>query len=116
MKENILHLKSKNFALKIIMLAKELNSKNEFILSNQILKSGTSIGANIAESEYASSRADFVSKLQIAQKEAGETKYWLELLYNGGIITLVEYEDLLKDVLELVRILAKSIKTSKEEI
>ena len=113
MEENILHVKSKSFALKIINLVQLLNKNNQFVLANQILRSGTSIGANIAESEYASSKADFANKLQIAQKEAGETKYWLSLLVESEIISLEIYNELTKDVLELIRILAKSIKTSK---
>lgn len=83
-KNNLIVKKSKLFALRIINLYKYMQDENrEFIMSKQILKSGTSIGANITESIYAQSTADFISKLSIALKEAGETEYWLELLYEN---------------------------------
>ena len=116
MKEhNIIKDKSIKFAINIIKLTKELQSRNEYILANQILRSGTSIGANIAESEYAASKADFINKLAIAQKEAAETKYWLEILFQTEIINSETYVSLKKDVDDILRILAKIIITSKKD-
>ena len=83
-----------DFAVDIINLVKELKSKRESIISNQIGRSGTSIGANIREAQYAHGKADFVSKLQIALKEASETGYWLELLYRTGYISQSQYPEL----------------------
>ncbi|RYG22990.1 MAG: four helix bundle protein [Chitinophagaceae bacterium] len=80
MKENIVRDKSYTFALEIIQAYKALTARNEFVMSKQLLKSGTSIGANIRESEFAESRLDFTHKLRIALKEANETDYWLDLL------------------------------------
>lgn len=85
-KDNIIKNKSFNFAVRIVNLNKFLQDKKEFILSKQILRSGTSVGAMIRESEHAESNADFIHKLAIAQKEANETMYWLELLYNTKYI------------------------------
>lgn len=114
MKENILFDKAEKFALRIIKFCNILKEKNkEFIISKQLFRSGTSIGANIAESVYASSKADFVNKLQIALKEASESKYWLRLLYSGEYITKNEYESLLSDIDEILKILVSSINTSK---
>ena len=113
MKESILQNKSKAFALKIIILIEKLQNRNIYVLTNQILRSGTSIGANVAESTYASSTADFVNKLQIAQKEANETKYWLELMYEANYISKEIYEELLSEVMQIIRMLGKSIKTIK---
>ena len=80
--ENVIEIKSFDFAVRIVNLYKYLtNEKKEFVLSKQLLRSGTSIGANISEAQQAQSRADFLSKLEIALKEASETKYWLRLLY-----------------------------------
>jgi len=86
MTENLLVQKSKAFALKIVMLYKGLHDKGERVLSKQLLRSGTSIGANIAEGQYAQSKADFLTKYTIALKEASETKYWLELLDEAGFL------------------------------
>ena len=84
--ESLLQNKADNFAVEIVSLCKYLQSKNEHIISKQILRSGTSIGANIAEAQYAASRADFINKYQIALKEANETEYWLRLLQNTGYL------------------------------
>ena len=113
MRENILVCKSEDLALNIINFVQNL-SKKQLIIANQILRSGTSIGANIAESVYAVSRADFCNKLQIALKEANETKYWLTLLNKSNMIEKVEYETLNNNVIELIKILTRSIKTGKE--
>ena len=89
MSDSKLRSQSMDFAVSIINLVKELKSKRESIISNQIGRSGTSIGANIREAQYAHGKADFVAKLQIALKEASETGYWLELLYRTGYITQI---------------------------
>ena len=86
MRDDKLSVQSMDFAVSIINLVKELKLKKESIISNQIGRSGTSIGANIREAQYAHGKADFVSKLQIALKEANETGYWLELLYKTNYI------------------------------
>ncbi len=89
--DNIIHVKSKKFAIRIINSFKYLQSeKKEFILSKQLLRSGTSIGALIKESEFAQSRKDFLNKLYISLKEANETQYWLELLFETNYITKTE--------------------------
>lgn len=113
MKNNILEEKSKKIALKVITIAKKISNKDNYILANQFLRSGTSIGANICESTYAVSRADFIYKLQISQKEANETKYWLELLFESNIIDEDDYS-LIKEVKEIITILSKSIITTKK--
>ena len=114
--ENVLLEKSKKFAIRIIGLYKYLTqnpdvSKREFVLSKQILKSGTSIGANARESRRAQSTADFISKLSIAEKEADETTYWLELLYATDYINQEIYDSLYADCEELIKLLASIIKT-----
>ena len=91
--ENVVVVKSKNFAIRIIKLYKYLvDNKKEFVLSKQILKSGTSIGANIRESKNAQSNLDFINKLSIALKEADETAYWLELLSESSIIDQKQFD------------------------
>ena len=115
MKKSILKDKSKAFALRVIRLYKYLcEEKKEYILSKQLLRSGTSIGANIAEAFYGQSEADFVSKLSIAQKETGETMYWLELLHESEYLIQNEYDSIYSDAEELIRLLTSSIKTVKE--
>ena len=94
MRNDKLSVQSMDFAVSIINLVKELKLKKENIISNQIGRSGTSIGANIREAQYAHGKADFVSKLQIALKEANETGYWLELLYKTSYIDEVTYKEL----------------------
>ncbi len=113
-KQNILREKSLVFAIRIVKFNKFLNAdKNEFILSKQILRSGTSIGALIRESENASSLKDFIHKLNIALKEADETQYWLELLYKSEIISQTIFYSINADAEELVKLLVASLKTSK---
>ena len=115
MKKSILKDKSKAFALRVIRIYKYLcEEKKEYILSKQLLRSGTSIGANIAEAFYGQSEADFVSKLSIAQKETGETMYWLELLHESEYLKRNEYDSIYSDAEELIRLLTSSIKTVKE--
>ncbi len=104
-------VKSKAFALRMIKVYSFLTEHKEFILSKQLLRSGTSIGANIREAERAPSQADFCSKLYIAFKEAGETEYWLELLYEGGILTQEMFNSLYSDCKELSKMLSSVTKT-----
>ncbi|WP_460268930.1 four helix bundle protein [Clostridium tertium] len=108
--------KSFNFGLKIIKLYMKLRSKNEFTLSNQLVKSATSIGANITEAQYAQSRKDFINKMGIALKEANETEYWLKLLSKSDIIEEIEYENYIKDCLEIEMILISIVKSSKDSL
>jgi len=114
MKENIIQIKSFQFAVRIIKLYIHLSkTKKEFVLSKQILRSGTSIGANVEEAIGAQSKNDFVSKLSIAYKESRETKYWLRLLNETNFITKKEFDSIINDLEEILRILGKIQKTSK---
>lgn len=113
--ESIIDKKSKVFALRIIKLYKQLKEVDkEFILSKQILRSGTSIGANARERKNSQSKADFINKLSIALKEADETQYWLELLYESGIINKDIFCSLNNDLKEIIAIITSSIKTAKQ--
>ena len=113
-KENIIIKKTEDFSDRIIRLYQYLiDKKKEKIISKQIIRSGTSIGANAAEGKYAQSRMDFISKLSIALKEANETSYWLNRLYKGGYITEEQYRSITDDNDSIIRILTKIIKTSK---
>lgn len=117
MKENITLIKSESFSLEIIKLYKTLtNDKNEYILSKQILRSGTSIGANVSEGECAISIKDLQSKLYIALKECNETLYWLRLLYKSDYIEKDEFDLLYERCNELRKILTSSTKTIKERL
>ena len=114
--ENTAAVKSKAFALRIVKLYRYLcDEKQEYILSKQLLRSGTSIGANLAEAEFAVSRNDFSSKVYIALKECGETVYWLDLLRDSEYLTASEYESIANDARELLRILQASTKTLKSK-
>ena len=114
MKENILIDKSIAFASRILKLHRFLiKNKRETIISKQIVRSGTSIGANINEANYGQSKADFISKLHIALKETAETEYWLKLLTLSEYITSEMGNSLLQDCMELKRILIASINTAK---
>lgn len=114
MKENILIDKSIAFASRILKLHQFLiKNKKETIISKQIVRSGTSIGANINEANYGQSKADFISKLHIALKETAETEYWLKLLTLSGYITSEMGNSLLQDCMELKRILIASVNTAK---
>ncbi len=111
-KENTAVYKSKKFAIRIVKLYKHLSeNKNEYILSKQLLRSGTSIGANLAESECAMSKKDFLSKIYIAFKETNETLYWLELLFETEFLTKSEYDSVKSDCEEIKRMLSASTKT-----
>lgn len=114
MKNNAIVDKSKSFAINIIKLYKYLVSeKQEYTLSKQVLRSGTSIGANVRESLRAQSRADFISKQNIALKEADEACYWLELLHETDFITDNEFENIYAEANEIVKLLVSIIKTAK---
>ncbi|MBA2330164.1 MAG: four helix bundle protein [Chitinophagaceae bacterium] len=104
-----------DFALSIIELYKKLNSSKEFIISKQLLKSGTSIGANIEEAIAAQSRKDFISKMSIASKEARETRYWLRLLKQSKLVDL-EFDAYITSVEHIINILTKIVKTSSETV
>ena len=114
MKENKLAELSMEFSMDIINLVKHLKSNHESIISNQIGRSGTSIGANIHEAQYAQGKKDFVSKLQIALKEANETGYWLELLFKTNYISEEEYKALDSACASIRVMLIASINTAKE--
>jgi four helix bundle protein len=112
--DNVLYELSKKFALRVIKLYEYLNEeKKEHIISNQIYRSGTSIGANIAESIHAQSKADFVSKLNISLKEATETKYWLELLHDSEKINDIEFDSIVNDLNIIIGTLVNTIKKMK---
>ena len=114
MSNSKLRTQSMDFAISIVNLVKVLKDKRESIISNQIGRSGTSIGANIREAQYAHSKADFISKLQIALKEANETGYWLELLYKTNYITEAEFKTLDYACTGICVMLISSINTAKE--
>jgi len=117
MADNIIKVKSFNFALRIVKLYQFLSiEKKEFVLSKQLLRSGTSIGALVRESEQAESKQDFIHKLAIAQKEANESDYWLELLFQSDILNDVQYHSLKTDIVEINKILASIIITTKQNL
>jgi four helix bundle protein len=114
MKESILKKKSYAFAIRIVRLYQFLISeKKEFVLSKQVLKSGTAIGALVREAEFGQSKADFISKMSIALKEANETDYWLNLLKDTGYISQKMFESISEDCIELIKLLVSTVKTSK---
>ena len=113
MKENKLADLSMNFSIQIINLVKELKAKHESVISNQIGRSGTSIGANIYEANYAQGKKDFISKLEIALKEASETGYWLELLYKTNYIDEEKYKSLNDQCISIRGMLVASCRTAK---
>ena len=114
-KKGALQKKSYDFALRIIKTHNDLQQNKEFVLSGQLLRSGTSIGANCRDSRNAQSTLDFINKLNIALKEADETAYWLELLRDGQFITEESFDSIYNDCMELVKMLTKIIKTTKEK-
>ena len=115
--KNILKTKSFDFAIRIIKLYKYLRKHHgEWELSQQILRSGTAVGALIREAEYAESRKNFMHKLHIGLKEANECSYWLELLYTTDYITKRMFDSIQKDSIELLKMLIASVKTTKEKI
>ncbi len=117
MGDNVIKNKSFNFALRVVKLYQFLNQeKKEYILSKQLLRSGTSIGALVREAEHAESKLDFIHKLAIAQKEANETDYWLELLFQSEYLNETQFQSLKNDIIEINKILASIIITTKQKI
>lgn len=115
MKNSLIKEKSFQFPLKIIQLYKELKNENEYVISNQLLRSGTSIRANIEEALAGKSKRDFIAKMSISSKEARETKNWLRLL-NEGELTLLNIDVLLNDIEEIIRMLTSFVKTSQQNL
>lgn len=111
---NVIKDKSFAFALRIVKLYKFLVDNKEFVMSKQLLRRGTSVGALVREAEHAESAADFIHKMAIAQKEANETEYWLELLFHSKYLEKAQYNSIIFDIQELKKILASIIITSKE--
>ena len=114
--KSVLMLKSEAFSGRIVKMVCYLNDNSDRVLSplyNQILRSGTSIAANIGEAQYAQSRADFITKLHIAAKEANETRKWLKNLLEGNAITIEQYKSMDNDCNEILSILVSSLKTPK---
>ena len=113
--DNTVKFKSYDFAVRIVKLCKYLQAEHkEYVLSKQLLRCGTSVGANVAESQQAQSRADFISKLNIALKEASETEYWLRLLRDTDYLTQVQFNSIMHDCDEVKSLLVKIVKSSKE--
>ena len=116
MGKNVVKDKSFAFALRVVKLAKYLQEqKKEFVLSKQVLRSGTAIGALVREAEHAQSRPDFINKMSIALKEANETDYWLDLLHQSEHITPESFNSIHPDIQELIKLLVSIVKTSKTE-
>lgn len=115
MKDNIIAVKTFEFSLGIINLYTQLKKENEFIISKQLLRCGTSIGANVEEAIAAQSKKDFISKMAIASKEARETKYWLRLL-DKSELTQIPVNNYLTDIEHIINIITKIIKTSQESV
>jgi four helix bundle protein len=117
MSKHVVRDKSFAFAVRVVKLCRFLNTEHkEFVLSKQVLRSGTAIGALVREAEHAESRADFVHKMHIALKEANETLYWLALLHQSAYLTTDQYASLQPDAEELVKLLVSIVKTSKQSL
>ncbi len=114
-KPNIIRDKSFAFALRIVKMYQFLIDKKEYVLSKQLLRSGTAVGALVREAEHAETKADFIHKMAIAQKEANETEYWIELLFQSEYIDEKTYHSIITDNREINKILASIIITSKEK-
>jgi len=115
MKENIVKDKSLEFAIRIVNLFKFLTKeKKEFVLSKQLLRSGTSVGAMVREAEHAESPADFKHKLSIAQKEINETIYWLELLLKTDFLSKSQFESINSDAVEIIKLITAILKSAKK--
>ena len=114
-KKNIIKDKSFAFAIEIVELYKVLVERKEFVLSKQMLRSGTSIGANIREAEHAQSKADFIHKLSISLKEANETEYWLDLLFETKYLSESEFKVIKFKIIEILKLLTSIINTSKSK-
>ena len=115
-KPNIIKEKTYQFAIDIVLLYKEMMNQNEFVLSKQIVRAGTSIGANIEESVAAQSRKDFISKMAISSKEARETNYWLRLIRDANLLKDVDLTRLINESEEIIKIITSIVKTSKANI
>ena len=114
-KENPVVCKSRSFAIRIVKLYKYLiEDKSEFVMSKQLLRSGTSIGANIAEAEHGQTEADFYAKMNIALKEVAETEYWLNLLHDTEYISTKQFDSIMADCLELLKLLTSITKKQKK--
>lgn len=116
MKPNLIKDKTYQFSLDIIRLYVELRKQKEFVLSKQLLRSGTSIGANVEEATAAQSGKDFLAKMSIASKEARETNYWLRLFRDSGLCVGIDFSNLIKESDEIIRILTAIVKTSQENL
>ena len=114
--KNVIQEKAYDFALSIIDLYKSMKLQNEYVLSKQLLRSGTSIGANVEEATAAQSRKDFISKMSIAFKEARETSYWLRLIRDSKLCEDVNFDDIITKSEEIIRILTSIVKTSQKNI
>jgi len=115
--DNIIKLKSFAFAVKIVSIYRHLNeNKREYVLCKQLLRSGTSIGANVREADNAESKADFIHKMSVAQKETDETLYWLELLKETDYLSEKDYSPLASDATEILKLLRSIILTTKKNI
>lgn len=115
--DNVVFIKSKKFALRIVNLYKYLNAdKREFILSKQMLRSGTSIGANLAEANCSISKKEFLAKVYISFKECSETLYWLELLHDSDYINDKEYNSINTECTEIIKLLSTITKTTRETL
>lgn len=113
-KESAIRDKSIEFAIRVVKLCRYLNDdKKEYILSKQLLRSGTAIGALVREADYAESKADFIHKIHIATKEGSEAEYWILLLFKSGLITEKEFESIQPEINQINRILVSILKTSK---
>ena len=117
MAENIIKDKSKMFALRIVKLYKYLcDEKKEFVMSKQLLRCGTSIGANISEAVYSMSKKEFIAKMNISLKEAAEVEYWLDLLHDSEYISKPEFDSIVYDCREIISLLVSIIKTANENL
>lgn len=114
-KDNIIKTKSYDFALKAVLTFRKLQKENEFVLSKQFLRSATSIGANVEEATQGQSRADFIHKFSICQKEAYESHYWLRLLKDSGYLLPEQANPLINDCLEIQKIITAILKTTKNK-
>lgn len=116
MSESVLRNKSKEFGKKIVFLCRDMKQKKmESVLINQLLRSGTSVGANVHEAQYAQSTKDFISKFEIALKECNESEYWIELMYETGCISREDFNELQSDCISIRRMLVSSVKTIKNK-
>ncbi len=113
--DNIIKTKSYDFALAIVRLYKAMLERNEYVISKQLVRSGTSIGANVEEALAAQSRRDFISKMAISSKEARETNYWLRLLRDSNLCPNLDLHNLIRESEELIRILTAIVKTTQKQ-